>query len=109
VINPITAIENIRNGELDFEGSVVCGLVSEIAEVYEANRFGISRDDIDSAIRLVASNTRENYSSMCVDLNIAKRPTEIEFMNGYISSLSSKVGIECPINDYLISSIKKPG
>ena len=109
VINPLTAIMNVRNGELlgmeNFtklarwiigEGVMVC------------RRLGISLEEENVLARVldIVSKTRENKSSMLQDI-LRGRRTEIDYLNGKIAELGEKLGVETPTNTLLYSLIKE--
>ena len=62
-------------------------------------------EQITRNIEQVALNTSENQSSMLQDI-LKGRPTEIDFINGYLKMLAELFSIEMPINDDLINKIK---
>ena len=57
-------------------------------------------------INQIAKNYSSIYPSMLQDIKKGKK-TEIEYLNGYISSLGKKLGISTPINDEMTSLIRK--
>jgi len=56
-------------------------------------------------IRLVGFKYRRLKSSMLQSLERGK-PTEIDYLNGYISDNGAKYGIPTPVNDMIISIVK---
>jgi 2-dehydropantoate 2-reductase len=64
----------------------------------EGQRF--SREEIAGAIDGAIDRTAANYSSMLQDL-LAGRPTEIEFVNGFVAQRSREHGLTAPVNALL--------
>jgi len=112
VINPITAINNIDNGEVNREEftELINLLLSEIIEVSNAE-IGcndITRLDFSTLQKLVskvALATGNNCSSMRSDI-LANRPTEIDYINGYIHRLGKQYNIATPENTRLWQEVK---
>ena len=48
----------------------------------------------------------EQRSSMVHDLN-AGRPTEVEFLNGYVVSKAREAGLDAPCNEAAVALVKK--
>jgi len=110
-INGLTAIYRCSNGALLDGGereTAMTQLAHEVAQVYTA----LGWDDLASTVLTesmqVALATAENRSSMLQDIECG-RPTEIEYINGYLLSLAQAKGIDCPHNRNLISGVKKLG
>jgi len=107
VINPLTALDNVPNGDINKEKyqEKIKLLIREFALV--ANREGLtfSQDLLFNLIRDVASNTAQNTSSMRADI-LAKRRTEIAYINGYIHRLGEKHLLDTPHNTQLWLEIK---
>ncbi|WP_175615361.1 2-dehydropantoate 2-reductase [Piscibacillus halophilus] len=81
VINPLTALFEIPNGEIlknSYLKSMAKQLTSEAAKA-----FSLNEERCWELVHTVAENTQENYSSMLVDLQ-QHRLTEIDYINGYI-------------------------
>lgn len=124
VINPLTAIHGVKNGELahtkhlgqDIE--VVAKLLleevsfvamKEMESLFEraqcqgdaelqSVRKELSVPALEQFVFEVMTATKDNVSSMLQDVR-AKRTTEVEFINGYVASLGQeKYGVECPLN-----------
>jgi 2-dehydropantoate 2-reductase len=54
----------------------------------------------------VAEKTAKNTSSMLQDRR-AGRPTEIDYINGYIVRRGKELGVECKVNKKLIELVKE--
>lgn len=106
-INPLTALEQIPNGQLRQEKyqqliRQVCG---ESHAVMRALAIKIETDEILNKVYQVIDLTANNFSSMNRDIAL-KRTTEIEFINGYIVSMGKKLGIATPANLELVERIR---
>lgn len=106
-INAITALTNIRNGELlDHEEtrSLVEAVVAEAITVARALQVSVADDALENVFA-IAEATAINRSSMGQDVD-AHRPTEIDAINGYIVRRAKELGIEVPVNQSLTCLIK---
>lgn len=102
VINPLTAIHNVNNGELvstEYHHSVH-NILKEIVMVASANNIHLSESGLFKLVINVAEKTAINCSSMRSDI-LAKRKTEINFINGYIHQQGLKHTIATPHNTEL--------
>ena len=107
VINPLTAVENIDNGQLLDERftPIITELISEIITVAAYENVKFNFDELQEKIMQVAKNTAKNCSSMRSDI-LQQRKTEIDYINGYIVSLAKKSGILVPKNEKLVQQVK---
>ncbi|NMH59546.1 2-dehydropantoate 2-reductase [Alteromonas ponticola] len=107
VINPLTALNDIPNGELTqnkYRNEIEL-LCTEIASVMHSQNIHVStRELVDNCLN-VAAATAKNFSSMHQDV-AHKRKTEIDAINGFIVSTAQKKGIDVPINALLVQKIK---
>jgi len=107
VINPITAIENIENGEITSQkySARIKSILQEVTSI--ANQQGVSLDfeELEQAALNVAELTAKNCSSMRSDI-LAKRYGEIDHINGYIAKLGKKHKISTPANTLIWQQIK---
>lgn len=106
VINPLTAIHNVRNGVLLEETykQIVAAICAEVSLVMKAWGFEHSKEELEQRVRQVMHNTSANYSSMHQDVYHG-RATEIQAINGYLLKMGEKKGIALPVNASLISQI----
>lgn len=110
-INPLTALHRVRNGELNRDRGLkacVADLCQEIASVSEAAGFSetarvIARDAVE-----IIHRTADNKSSMLQDI-LANRPTEIEFITGYLVRRGDALGIAVDRNRELLERIQNLG
>jgi 2-dehydropantoate 2-reductase len=118
MMNPLTAIFDRRNGELFSSLSIsrlMSLLLSEVSDVIRAlpelqqdpsiqDRFSMKR--LHSIVLNVAEITAKNTSSMLQDVR-AGRPTEIDYINGYIAQRGAELGIDCNNNERLSDMVRQ--
>lgn len=100
VINPLTTLFQIKNGEIinnPFVNKLAYKLCSEITHLLD-----LDLQEQWQKVQQIALTTSENTSSMLSDLN-AHRPTEIDAITGY---LLHKAKHSAPLNSFLYHSIK---
>ena len=108
-INPLSALHRVRNGELERDRKLrasVAALCQEIAAVSEAAGFGETARLIATDSRDVIRQTASNKSSMLQD-TLAGRPTEIEFITGYLVRRADALGVPVDRNRELLERIRK--
>lgn len=112
VVNPLTALLDVRNGALLYNFHLTRSmrlLLSEISVVIRSlpelrgvpnldTRFATAR--LETLAVSVADKTGENISSMLADTRRGLQ-TEVEYINGYIVRRGEEVGVRCTMN-YLI-------
>ncbi|NLS13116.1 2-dehydropantoate 2-reductase [Vibrio sp. SM6] len=105
-INPLTALHQVRNGELAqarFQATLT-ELYREISAVMNAEHIVTSASDIQRAVETVYQATAANYSSMHQDRYFQRR-SEIDFITGYLIDCAAKHGIDVPNNLALYQSM----
>jgi len=108
VINPLTALNNVNNGEInngEFE-SLKTQIIAEIVLIAAAEKQLLSAEILLTTVNAVALATAKNCSSMRADV-LANRPTEIDYINGYIHKLGMKHKIATPENTRLWKQVKE--
>ena len=102
VINPITAINDIENGEVNNESFTeqITSILTEITEVSQAEKINLALTDLQVMVHKVAQATAKNSSSMRSDV-LAGRSTEIDYINGYIHRLGKKNNVATAENTRL--------
>lgn len=109
-INAFTAILNCPNGEIlnhPFYQQWIDPLCYEISELLTASgQPPRTPTTLREAIETVARKTAANTSSMRAD-RLAGRPTEIDFINGYLARLGAEHGIDTPVNQMLTYQVKQ--
>ncbi len=107
-INPFTALLNCKNGEIRehqlFKSSIT-PLSQELSSAIQLNKIELSAEDIQTKVEEVLEKTANNISSMLQDVRAGK-PTEIDFMNGYIQTIANEHTIPFPVNAELLKRMK---
>lgn len=107
-INAITALTELKNGELlEFKETeeLLENAVSEGQNIAKAKGINLICEDPIDHTKKVCSLTANNKSSMLQDI-MNKRKTEIDMINGAIVREGRKLGISTPINLALTNLIK---
>lgn len=106
-INPLTAIHNIPNGDLNATEyrDIIYRIGQEVCTVAHAYKVALNNDAMNEQVFSVIEKTADNFSSMHQDV-AHNRATEIEGINGYIVNLANKKGIDVPTNTLLYNAIK---
>jgi 2-dehydropantoate 2-reductase len=107
VINPLTALKDIPNGDINQQvyQEKVKQIISEVVKVAAKEKVFLSEEALLKLITSVAQNTAKNTSSMLADIK-AKRRTEIDYINGYIHRLGEKHHLATLNNTQLWLDIK---
>ena len=117
IINPLTALLDVNNGALLSntnltrvirlllaEISLVIKNLPELKNVPNVNmRFDTLR--LERLVFSIANTTAANISSMLQDLRNGK-PTEIDYINGYIVKRGQEMGVHCVMNYMLVHMVK---
>ncbi|MFT5676499.1 MAG: 2-dehydropantoate 2-reductase [Paraglaciecola sp.] len=108
IINPLTAINQINNGELSERKyqQTIQHMCHETARVMQACGYPISESELLENVFQVIHNTAANFSSMNRDI-VFERQTEIDFINGYIIEQGRRYAVETPYNNQLFNAIKQ--
>ncbi|GAA0366141.1 2-dehydropantoate 2-reductase [Bowmanella denitrificans] len=106
VINPLTALHNIRNGELasaEFQVQIQA-LNQETAKLMQ--NLGIpGSDDLNNKVAEVINATAANFSSMHQDFTHG-RQTEVDYINGFLVRSAAQRGMSLPQHQALWQAIK---
>jgi 2-dehydropantoate 2-reductase len=95
VINPLTAILNVKNGELirnPYYKEIFVKLFEECAQVLELH----NKEDYFENLLNVCKKTAENHSSMYKDLENGRK-TEIDAILGYLLEEAARKNIKAPL------------
>ena len=108
VINPITSINNIDNGEVINKKFTeqINSLLDEIVKISQVEKINLNFDDLQASVQKVAQSTANNSSSMRSDI-LAGRATEVDYINGYIHRLGQKHNIATPENSRVWQQVLK--
>lgn len=107
-INPLTALNGLRNGELlDHPDimEVMRGAVEEAVRVAEALGVDMGEGDHVEKVYDVARATAVNRSSMLQDVERGRR-TEIDALNGAIVDSARLLGLDVPVNETLTAAVR---
>lgn len=108
-INPYTAILDCANGDIldaPLFRDTIRQLCLELASVMQHEGLPPpSPEDMLSQIEAIARKTARNTSSMCSDVRRGK-PTEIDYINGYIVSRAGAHNLPAPVNQMLTERVK---
>ncbi|ASR46741.1 2-dehydropantoate 2-reductase [Paenibacillus kribbensis] len=102
VINPLTAIWRIRNGELLLDPvrlHMMRKLYDEGIQVYEARGIRWDSSWWDQILN-VCQATAENHSSMLADV-LAQSMTEVASINGQLVQMAEQAGVTAPTHEVL--------
>ena len=104
VINPLTAYYRCLNGELAQQYQPqLSALCAEISALYQALGWTLSQPLFEQALS-VANATAANRSSTLQDIE-AQRPTELDYICGYLLTQATAIGQPLPLTQELISSL----
>ncbi|ALS99208.1 ketopantoate reductase family protein [Lacimicrobium alkaliphilum] len=106
VINPLTALNNIKNGELaqpEYQQQIR-QLCAETAALMQRKNLS-GWQNIDAVVESVINSTADNYSSMHQDI-AHNRATEIDYINGYLVLQGQQAGLEMAAHENLWQRVK---
>lgn len=107
-INPLTAIHNIKNGELansKFQNAVE-SIVKEAVLIANSHGINIKFSEMLIKVQQVIEQTSANTSSMLQDVKNNK-PTEIDYITGYIVAQARTANVPSPVNNSLLKQVKE--
>ena len=106
VINPLTAIYDVENGVINDKKYqlIASQTLTEIVAVAKTQGITLNLKQLIDRVQKVAQSTSKNSSSMRCDLNNNK-PTEIDYINGFIHRLGQANSIDTPTNSQLWQQI----
>ncbi|KHT45356.1 2-dehydropantoate 2-reductase [Vibrio sinaloensis] len=107
-INPLTAIHQVKNGQLADEAfkPTLHQLLDEVHQVMTCEGLTLSRNELDTQVYNVIQATAENRSSMHQDI-CHHRPSEIDFITGYLIQKAHDHQLDVPSNEALYQQIKR--
>lgn len=107
VFNPLTVLVNDRVAKtLDHPEMlrVIHGIVEEVAAVAAAVKVPLAADMAEKVVRWT-QEIRDIHTSMYDDWK-AGRPTEIEYLNGYVARIGRELGVPTPLNEAMAALVK---
>jgi 2-dehydropantoate 2-reductase len=108
VINPLTAITGLKNGQL-LESlpmrETMKLIVEEAVRVPVKKGIRLPYQKIFEKVEEQCQASRDNISSMLQDI-LRKKRTEVDFINGAIVSEGEKIGIATPVNKTFWNLVK---
>ena len=107
-INPLTGLEQIKNGELSEPrfGNTLTAIIEELTQVMQAEGISCSFDELETNVNKVIQATAKNNSSMKQDM-FYHRKTEIDFITGFLIKTAHKHKIDVPVNQTLFTQVKE--
>ncbi|WP_020615595.1 ketopantoate reductase family protein [Paenibacillus daejeonensis] len=106
VINPLTALYGVKNGELPADEARLAHMKAiheETAAILHAAGLELSGDEWNHVLELCRL-TAKNESSMLRDIR-AGRPTELAWINGGVVALANRLGLAAPCNEEVVERI----
>ncbi len=111
-LNPLGAILDVPYGKLaeqDFTRSVMNGIAEEVFKVMTLSGYRThwqtAKDFLEVFYTRFVPDTAEHKSSTLQDI-VAKKPTEIDALNGAVIKLAEKFAVEVPYNLVVYNIIK---
>ncbi len=105
IINPLTALSGEKNGSLLARREEIEALCHELHPLLLRQGLPQSEETWAETVLKVANLTRENYSSMQQDIAHG-RPTEIDYLCGYLLHKAQPLSIPLPLQQQLYQAIK---
>ncbi|WP_419246587.1 2-dehydropantoate 2-reductase [Serratia sp. NFX21] len=106
VINPLTALYNCRNGDLQRYPEQIELICREVSSVMEMEGYHTSCEGLQQYVMEVIHSTADNVSSMLQDIR-TQRHTEIDYITGYLLRRARSHGVTLPENARLFELIKR--
>lgn len=107
-INPLTALLEVKNGELlenEYALELLNLITAESASVATELGFELPYSDPIEMVAIVARKTAQNYSSMFIDLKRGS-PTEVDSINGAVVREAQKVNFPTNYNKLIWLLVK---
>ena len=107
-INPLSAIHQVKNGQLRQPryASMILQLLNEACVVANADNIDIKLNEALTSAYQVMTGTQHNSSSMAQDI-LNGRHTEIDAICGYIVKRGAYHGIDSPYNREMLNELLK--
>lgn len=105
-INPLTALQQCRNGALLSLQTELLALCCETAAVMNAEGIITTGEQLLAQVNHVIQATAENFSSMHQDISL-HRTSEIDYITGYLIRRAQAHGLAVPHHQALYAAIKQ--
>jgi len=108
VVSPLSTITNLTHKDIYCrQDSIAVAnlIIKEALAVAAAEGMVITEQEGRECLDKVIASKQANKSSMCNDI-LAKRRSEIDFINGRILALADKHGIDAPLNRTMVFAVK---
>jgi len=108
-INPLTALLEVRNGQLlnnNVWTKVLHGAALEARNVALAQKVQLPYADVIARVNEICKMTSNNFSSMLQDIQRGAK-TEIDFICGAIVTAGKRAGVQTPINSFLHDHVRQ--
>jgi 2-dehydropantoate 2-reductase len=108
IINPLTAVHRCPNGELAQREPLVeqvAQLCDEVSLICDTAGHPALAAALAQNVARVINQTAGNRSSMLQDVEQG-RPTEIDYINGFLLQVARQLGIDAPLNSALVRRVK---
>lgn len=107
-INPIATLANAANGALlepQYQQQIQ-GVCNEVAAVMSAElTVPVKAGELCEQVQQVIQGTAQNINSMLQDIR-AQRPTEIDYLNGFVHKKGRQHNVPTPVNTMLWQAIR---
>jgi 2-dehydropantoate 2-reductase len=107
-INPLTALLEVRNGELhenQFAKNVLIAAGLEVKNIAIARDIELPISNIPKLMERACFKSRSNFSSMYQDV-LRGAKTEIESISGAVVAHGKTMGVDTPVNSFLYENVK---
>jgi len=98
--SPLSALTNMTHKELLFHEdgrNFAYAIIKEVVEVARSQDVPITEGEARDFLNKMIATQQPTKSSMCTDL-LARKATELQFLNGHILALAAKQNIDTPFN-----------
>ena len=108
VVSPLSSLTNLAHRDVycrpdsDWLADVI---IKEALAVAAAEGLEVSVEEGRECLDKVIASNQANKSSMCMDI-LAKRVSEMDYINGRIVALAQKHGIDVPMNRAMVFFVK---
>ena len=108
VVSPLSSLTNLAHRDVyrrHDSGWLADVIIKEALAVATAEGLEVSDEEGRECLDKVIASNQANKSSMCMDI-LAKRVSEMDYINGRIVALAQKHGIDVPMNRAMVFFVK---